>query len=63
MVATLPTPPPNDKNMSPTTPPRPPVEEVEDPPRDAESSETDILDESLCLEAACAPPMAWTRRP
>ena len=55
MVATLPTPPPNDENASPTTPPRPPVEEVEDPPLATPhtSGETDILDESLaCLEGS-----------
>ena len=56
MVATLPTPPPNDENMSPTTtPPHAPVQEVEDPPLATPhtSGETDILDESLaCLEGS-----------
>ena len=55
MVATLPTPPPNDENMSPTTPPRPPVQEVEDPPLATPhtSGETDILDQQLeCLEGS-----------
>ena len=53
-MASLPTP-PNDENMSPTTPPRPPVQEVEDPPLATPhtSGETDILDESLaCLEGS-----------
>ena len=53
-MASLPKP-PNDENASPTTPPRPPVEEVEDPPLATPhtSGETDILDESLaCLEGS-----------
>ena len=55
MATTLPAPPTNDENMSPTTPPRPPVQEVEDPPLATPhtSGETDILDESLaCLEGS-----------
>ena len=55
-MASLPKPPTNDENASPTTtPPRPPVEEVEDPPLATPhtSGETDILDESLaCLEGS-----------
>ena len=53
-MASLPKP-PNDENASPTTPPRPPVEEVEDPPLATPhtAGETDILDESLaCLEGS-----------
>ena len=53
-MANLPKP-PNDENASPTTPPRPPVEEVEDPPLATPhtAGETDILDESLaCLEGS-----------
>ena len=55
MATTLPAPPTNDENMSPTTPPHAPVEEVEDPPLATPhtSGETDILDESLaCLEGS-----------
>ena len=55
MATTLPAPPTNDENMSPTTPPRPPVEEVEDPPLATPhtSGETDILDQQLeCLEGS-----------
>ena len=54
-MASLPKP-PNDENASPTTtPPRAPVQEVEDPPLTTPhtSGETDILDESLaCLEGS-----------
>ena len=56
-MTSLPKPPTNDENASPTTttPPRPPVQEVEDPPLATPhtSGETDILDESLaCLEGS-----------
>ena len=55
-MASLPKPPTNDENASPTTtPPHAPVQEVEDPPLATPhtSGETDILDESLaCLEGS-----------
>ena len=56
-MASLPKPPTNDENASPTTttPPHAPVEEVEDPPLATPhtAGETDILDESLaCLEGS-----------
>ena len=56
-MTSLPKPPTNDENASPTTttPPHAPVEEVEDPPLATPhtSGETDILDESLaCLEGS-----------
>ena len=55
-MASLPKPPTNDENASPTTtPPHAPVQEVEDPPLATPhtSGETDILDQQLeCLEGS-----------